>query len=221
MWTHFVSHFSVTVFTLLWGFPFLVRGQGWSQEAASVLLMAMVGWTILSGLVLGRLVTRLPWYRSVIVLGIVAVMAVLWAVVLLWPGPSPAWLLVLMCFATASGGPASMIGFDLARSFTPVAEVGRANGIVNVGGFGASLLYVALVGLVLDLSEPAGAAAYDLGDFRKALAVQFLFWAFGTWQVLRYRRRAIAHLERVHPGAVEQLKRGVPFVHPGIGEEGV
>ncbi len=28
LWSHFTSQFAMTVFTLLWGFPFLVRGQG-------------------------------------------------------------------------------------------------------------------------------------------------------------------------------------------------
>ena len=32
MWSHFTSQFSMTVFTLLWGFPFLVRGEGFSRE---------------------------------------------------------------------------------------------------------------------------------------------------------------------------------------------
>ena len=40
-------------------------------------------------------------------------------------------------------------------------------------------------------------------------------------QILRYRRRGLAHLARVHPGATEQMKAGHPFVHPGIGTEGV
>ena len=31
MWSHFTSQFSATVFTLLWGFPFLVRGEGLSS----------------------------------------------------------------------------------------------------------------------------------------------------------------------------------------------
>ena len=114
-----------------------------------------------------------------------------------------------------------MIGFDLARSFTPVQASGRANGIVNIGGFGASLLTMALIGWVLEVREPGGVAAYGLDDFRVALSVQYAFWALGAFQVLRYRRKAIAHLHRVHPGAVEQLRRGEPFVHPGIGREGV
>ncbi len=215
MWSHFVSQFGLTVFTLLWGYPFLVKGEGLSTTTAGTILMAMTGWVILSGLVLASMVTRFPYYRSYMVLGVVATMATTWAAVLLWPGAAPLWLLVVMAFTTASGGPASMVGFDLARSFTPVEASGRANGVVNIGGFLASLLTMALIGVVLDLREPRGSAAYDLGDFKVALSVQYLFWAFGVVQVLRYRRRAIAHLHRVHPGAVESLKRGEVFVHPG------
>ena len=222
LWSHFVSQFSVTVFSLLWGYPFLVRGQGLSSGEAGTLLMVMTGWVVVSGLVLGWLVTRYPFYRSVFVVGVVAIMATLWTVVLLRSTPAPMWLLVLLVFSMASGGPASMVGFDLARSFTPAEVSGRANGLVNIGGFSASLLTMGLVGLVLDLREPRGQAAYDLDDFRVAMCVQFVFWGFGVFQVLRYRRKALAHLARVHPGAIEQLKRGETFVHPGIGDrEGV
>ena len=221
MWSHFTSQFSVTVFALLWGFPFLVRGQGWSEASAGTLLMAMTGWVILSGFVLGALVARYPFYRSWIVITVVAVMMAAWAAVLLRTTPAPDWLVVVMAFATATGGPASMVGFDLARSFTPVHALGRANGIVNVGGFMASLLCMALIGVVLDLREDGGMAAYDLGDFRVAMAVQFLFWGLGITQVLRFRRRGIAHLQRVHPGAVDQMRAGRPWVHPGLGQEGV
>lgn len=221
MWSHFTSQFSATVFALLWGYPFLVQGLGWSTAAASTLLMAMTAWAVMSGLGLARLVGRLPYYRSFIVIGVVLAMVVPWTAVLLWPGVAPSWLVVVMTFATASGGPASMVAFDLARSFTPPHESGRANGLVNVGGFTASLLTMALIGVVLDLAEPGGMDAYTLGDFKLALSVQYLFWVFGVVQILRYRRRGIAHLARVHPGSIAQMKAGQPFVHPGIGTEGV
>lgn len=216
MWTHFISQFSMTVFTMLWGFPFLVRGQGMSEAGAAALLMAMTGWVIVSGLVLSWAVRRFPFHRSWIVLSVVAAMVVAWTAVLARSDPSPLWLLVVMAFTTASGGPASMVGFDLARSFTPLEASGRANGIVNIGGFGASLVTMALVGWVLEVREPGGVTAYGLDDFRVALSVQYPFWALGAFQVLRYRRKAIAHLHRVHPGAVESMKRGEPFVHPGF-----
>ena len=221
MWSHFSSQFSATVFALLWGYPFLVQGLGWTARGASTLLMAMTAWAVLSGLVLARLVSRLPYYRSWIVVGVVLAMVVPWTAVLLWPGAAPDWVVVVMAFATASGGPASMVGFDLARSFTPAHETGRANGLVNVGGFTASLLTMALIGIVLDLSASGGMDSYTLGDFKLAMAVQYLFWALGIVQTLRYRRRGLAHLARVHPGSVEQMRAGHAFVHPGIGTEGV
>jgi cyanate permease len=221
MWSHFASQFSATVFALLWGYPFLVQGLGWSARDASTLLMAMTAWAVVSGLVLARLVARLPYYRSWIVVGVVIAMVVPWTGVLVWPGVAPTWLVVVMAFATASGGPAAMVGFDLARSFTPPHETGRANGLVNIGGFTASLLTMALIGVVLDLSASGGMESYTLGDFKLAMAVQYLFWALGIAQTLRYRRRGLAHLARVHPGSVEQMRAGRPFVHPGIGTEGV
>jgi sugar phosphate permease len=221
MWSHFASQFSATVFALLWGYPFLVQGLGWSPEGASTLLMAMTAWAVLSGLFLARLVARLPYYRSWIVVGVVIAMVVPWTAVLLWPGAAPDPLVVVMAFATASGGPAAMVAFDLARSFTPTHAIGRANGLVNVGGFTASLLTMALIGVILDLSAPGGMEDYTLRDFKLALSVQYLFWALGIWQTLRYRRRGLAHLARVHPGSIEQMRAGRPFVHPGIGTEGV
>jgi hypothetical protein len=222
LWSHFVSQFSVTVFTLLWGYPFLVSGQGLSPTTAGTLLMLTTAAVLVTGLVLGRAVALFPFYRSYLVVGVVAAIATTWTVVLLWPGRAPLWLLVTLVCVVAMGGPTSMVGFDLARTFVPMEAIGRANGVVNVGGFVASLLSMALIGLVLDLREPTGAAAYGLDDYRVALSVQYIFWAVGVFQVVRYRRRAVAHLSRVHPGAAEALKRGEHFVHPGIGDrEGV
>lgn len=221
MWSHFTSMFSGTVFTLLWGFPFLVEGEGLSHGLASTLLTMVTVWSLISGVVLAHLVGRFPYYRSVIVLLVVGAMAACWAVVLLWPGPAPLGLLVVLICVTATGGPTSMVGFDLSRSFTPVQAAGRANGMVNIGGFVASLCTIGLVGVILDL-RAHGATTYTLADFRVAMAVQFVFWALGAVQIWRYRRKAIVHLQRLHPGAVEMLRRGETFVHPGIGDhEGV
>jgi MFS family permease len=217
LWSHFTPQFSATVFALIWGFPFLVSGEGLSAGTASTLLMVMTGWVIVSGVVLGKLVSKVPFYRSWIVIAVVLAIAAAWAVVLLWPGRAPLWLLVVLVCVTGTGGPASMVSFDLARSFTPDERLGRATGIVNVGGFVASLLTIALVGIVLDFREPGGMATYGLDDYKAALSVQYLFWALGVIQILRYRRKGIRHLQSAHPGAVEAMKRGEPFVHPGDG----
>ncbi len=222
MWSHFTTQFSMTVFAMLWGFPFLVRGQGLTEQAAGILLMVMTGWVVVSGLALSWLVSHFPLYRSWMMVGVVTTMAVVWTAVLLRDTPSPIWLLVVLVCATATGGPASMVGFDLARSYSPLESMGRANGLVNIGGFSASLLTMALVGIVLDLRQPGGMGAYGLDDFRVAMSVQYLFWAVGIVQILRYRARGLAHLRRVHPGAIESMRRGEPFAHPGFSDrEGV
>jgi cyanate permease len=223
MWSHFTSQFSSTAFALLWGFPFLVRGQGLSSGAASTLLMVMTAWVLVSGLVLGTLVSRFPFYRSWMVLAIVGAMALAWGVVLLRSTPAPVWMLVVLVCLMATGGPASMVGFDLARTFIPREASGRANGFVNIGGFSASLLTMGMIGVLLDWhSGGGGARTYHLADFRVAMSVQYAFWAFGAVQILRYRRKAIAHLRRLHPGVVEAMKRGEPVAHLGFHErEGV
>ncbi|HET9841934.1 MAG TPA: MFS transporter, partial [Nocardioides sp.] len=223
MWSHFASQFSGTVFTLLWGYPFLVRGEGLSSGTASTLLMVMTAWIMVSGPVLGTLVSRYPYYRSWMVLGIVAAMALGWALVLARSTPAPVWMLVVLVCLMATGGPASMVGFDLARTFVPMEASGRANGFVNIGGFSASLVTMGLVGVLLDWhSGGGGVDAYDLGDFRVAMSIQFVFWAFGAVQVLRYRRKAISHLHRLHPGVVDAMKRGEAVAHLGFHErEGV
>ena len=80
-----------------------------------------------------RFVTKYPFSRSTLILGIVGAIAAVWAVVLLWPGRAPLWLLVVLVVVTAVGGPGSMVGFDLARTFNPPTRIGSATGIVNVG----------------------------------------------------------------------------------------
>lgn len=222
MWSHFTSQFSANVFAMLWGFPFLVRGEGLSESLASSLLMLMVAWVVISGLLLSWLTSRFPYWRSWMVVGIATTIASTWALVLSLSGPAPLWLLVVMVLATATGGPASMVGFDLARSFTPLESSGRANGAVNGGGFFGALVAIGVIGIILDLREPAGMSHYDLDDFRVAMSVQFLGWGLGIVQVLRYRRQGLAHLMRLHPGAIEQMRAGQPFAHPGFNErEGV
>ncbi len=54
LWSHFISQFPVTVFSLLWGYPFLVSGEGLSPTTAGVLLMLTTASALTAGLVLGR-----------------------------------------------------------------------------------------------------------------------------------------------------------------------
>ncbi|MFI7428002.1 nitrate/nitrite transporter [Micromonospora sp. NPDC049836] len=190
LWTHFVTQFSGSVFALLWGYPFLVQGQGFSPTAAASLLTVMTVVTLVCGPVIAHLCARHPFHRSVLVFSITAGTAAVWAVVLAWPGRAPHWLLVALVVVLAGNGPGSMIGFDYARTFNPVHRIGSASGIVNVGGFVASILLILAVGVVLDLGTPAGRDSPPLDAFRWAFGVQYLLWALGAVQVLRYRNAA-------------------------------
>ena len=91
-------------------------------------------------------------------------------------------LLVLLVLVLGTNGPGSMIGFDYARTENPAERLGSANGVVNVGGFTASLLTVLGIGLLLDATSPGG--RYDLDAFRAAFAVQYVLWAVGLAGVL-------------------------------------
>jgi MFS family permease len=188
MWTHFTTQFSGAVFALLWGFPFLVSGQGRSPAQASTLLTVTVVSGVLVGPVLGVLVQRHPLRRSWLVIGVVVVNVIVWTAVLGWPGPAPMWLLVTLMVALAMTGPGSMIGFDFARTFNPPNRLGTATGIVNIGGFVASLVTIYLIGLVLDLRSGAG-QGFTFEDFRAAMSVQYAIWAFGLFGILMARRK--------------------------------
>jgi MFS family permease len=196
LYTHLVTQFSGTVFALLWGYPFLVVGEGRSPATAAGLLTLLVIVGMCVGPVLGRLCGRWPLRRSVLVFTILASTATAWTVVLLWPGPAPLPLLVVLVIVLGTNGPGSMIGFDYARTWNPAERMGSASGVVNVGGFVASLLTILAVGAVLDLLTPGGSTDYSLDAFRAAFAVQYVFWAVGLVGVLRHRRQLRARLAR-------------------------
>jgi MFS family permease len=199
LWSHFTTQFAANVMGLLWGFPFFVHAEHRSQDQAAELLTMLVAVFIVGGPLIGGYITRHPWQRSTVVLGIVAAMATMWTVVLLWPGDAPLWLLALLVVTTGLGGPGSMIGFDLARTFAPASRLGQASGIVNVGGFTASLLAVLGIGLVLDAVTPGTSTAYGPTAYKWAMCVQYVGWLVGGVQVWRYRYHARAHLADTQP----------------------
>jgi MFS family permease len=196
LYTHLVTQFSGTVFGLLWGYPFLVVGQGRSPATAAGLLTLLVVVGMGVGPLLGRLCARWPLRRSVLVFTILGATAGVWTVVLLWPGRAPLPLLVILVVVLGTNGPGSMIGFDYARTWNPAERQGSASGVVNVGGFLASLLTILAVGAVLDLLTPGSSTAYSLDAFRAAFAVQYVFWAVGLAGVLTHRRELRARLAR-------------------------
>ncbi len=189
-WSHFVTQSSGTVFSLLWGFPFLSVALGYGPSNASLLLTLMVVTAIIAGPILGLLTARYPLRRSSIVLGIVAAMGIAWTIVLAWPGQPPVWAVVLLIVVIAVGGPGSLIGFDFARTFNPLRSLGSATGVVNVGGFLASFVMMFLIGVVLDAVNHGGPATlYSLAGFRIAFLLQYVIVGAGVILLLVARRQ--------------------------------
>ena len=50
------------------------------------------------------------------------------------------------------------------------------------------------------------------------MSVQFLFWALGAFQLVRYRRRGLAHIDAAHPEALGALRGGDTLL-PGISRD--
>lgn len=188
-WMHFSTPFSSNMLGLLWGYPFFVRGEGLSSGEAGALLTVIVAAAMTVGPALGWFVGAHPWQRSSMVLAVVGAMAVAWAVVLLWPGEAPFGVLVGLAVVVGVGGPTCMIGFDVGRTSNPPERLASATGLINQGGFIATLVLVVVIGLVLDWRTPAG-SDYTADAFRWAMCTQFLLWALGGSQVWRFRRLA-------------------------------
>ncbi len=188
-WSHALAQFPVNVFLLLWGFPFLTQGEGLAPATASGLFTVCILSSVVSGPVIGVLTGRHPLRRSWLVLAAGITTALAWTAVLLQPGPSPMWLLVVLVVVLGLGGPGSLIGFDYARTFNERERIGAATGLVNVGGFAAAVVTVLAIGIVLDLH--AG-PPLSLGAFRAAFSVMIVPWAIAVAGVLVERRRTRA-----------------------------
>ncbi|MBV9593667.1 MAG: MFS transporter [Actinobacteria bacterium] len=186
-WVHFASMSTTTVFTLLWGVPYLVA-IGFSQSAASAVLLVCVAMAVIAGPPIGMVIGRRPSLRVPIAIGVCVSTAVGWLVLLELGGSNPpiAPVVLLVVFA-ALGGPVSAIGFALARDYNEPSMVGTATGVVNVGGFVAAIVGSAIVGATLEVRGGSSA-----GDYRVAFAAMLLVQVVGIAQLVRWWRRARA-----------------------------
>lgn len=183
--THMGTMFSVTAFMLMWGVPYLTNAQGLSSGAAGGVISFGVLATLASGPVIGFLTGRFPVRRSWMVITIILASAALWTIVLVRDEPSPVWLLSLLVLVIAVGGPSSAIGFDYARSFNTTRVLGTAQGMVNIGGFLASLVLIQAMGSIM-----GSGAGLTFDGFRAAWMAQYPLWAIALIGVVVTRRKA-------------------------------
>ncbi|GAA4686223.1 MFS transporter [Frondihabitans cladoniiphilus] len=201
-WVHFSCPFGGTVFGILWGYPFLESGEGLSIPQTQGVFAAYTLLSIVAGPIVGTLTARYQAHRASLALGIVASQVAAWALVLLWPGAAPLGVLYLLAGVLAIGGPGSLIAFDLARTNSTPERLGGALGTVNVGGFVAALVAIALIGVLLDAQGAGTPATYTLAAFRSAMSIQILLWFLGAAGILISRR----HVKAAEP-ALEGVLR--------------
>jgi MFS family permease len=190
-WVHFSTMSTPTVLGLLWGFPYLVRAQGFGPRVASMVVGVLVIGQIVGNPVVGSVTGRRPELRMPLVVGFLAAAATVWAVLLGWPGGRVPAAVIVVGFAVLSlGGPVSAIAFALARDYNPMHRVGTATGVANVGGFVATTIGSLAVGVLLNLVDTWAPAA----GFRVALLAAPAVLVVGTCRVAVWWRRARAEV---------------------------
>jgi len=78
-----------------------------------------------------------------------------------------------------------MVGIDIGRTSNPNANLGVAQSMVNLGGFLATLLVLASMGVLL-----TALGGFTAEAFRVAWLVQYPIWVFAVIGVLVSRRKA-------------------------------
>jgi MFS family permease len=175
LWVHFALNCPFVTLTGLWAYPYLVQGQGLARETAAAILTASVIAFGVAAPALGQLAARLPHRRGRIASACALTTTAALALVLAWPGHPPLALVVLLLMLTGVSAAGSMLAFDLAREGAGSAG-GSASGIVNLGGFSATIVAQAAIGLLISA---------HLG-YRVALLPLLALAAVGALQTLRH-----------------------------------
>ena len=202
-WVHFTMQFSANTFALLWGFAYMTRAEHAPDAVGLAVLTTYVLGCVVFGPILGVVSGRFPRVRIRLVVTLVSVHVVTWGIVLAWPGDAPTRALFALAVVLATGGPASLIGFDLSRSTNPLSAMGLATGMVNVGGFVSSLVAVLSIGVVLDLLGEGTPDLFTDTGFAIAWLVQVPIWLLGLAML---RRSTPAY--RAYPKIVTSAPRG-------------
>ncbi|QTE30815.1 MFS transporter [Pengzhenrongella sicca] len=184
-WVHFTMQFSANTFALLWGFAYMTKAEHVDASVGLGVLTTYVLGCVVFGPFLGVLSGRFPGLRLRLIVTLVGVHVAMWGVVLAWPGDVPTPALFALAVVLATGGPASLIGFDICRSTNPLASMGLATGMVNAGGFTSSLTAVLAIGVVLDLLGQGSPDQFTDAGFALAWLVQVPLWALGLVMLRR------------------------------------
>jgi MFS family permease len=191
-WVHFSCVGATTVLTVLWGQPYLVS-LGFSSSAASEVLLATVIVMVTGNGAVGWLASRYPGARVGLAVAVAGLSVLGWAVLLIFLGDHPPRVYVVtFIIAMAMGNPASAVAFSIVREHNPPQVVGTAVGVVNVGGYSATIICAVAVGALLDL-----AGVSDAPSFRAALIPVAALQLLGVLQTVRWWARVTRRRARV------------------------
>jgi MFS family permease len=205
MWVHFTTQFPGNAFLLVWGLPFLTRGENLSQTSAIGLLTTVTVASVILSPVTGQALVVRPRLRLPLAVGIPLLTATAIAAVVTWPGRSPMWLLVMMAVVLGSNWPGSLIGMDYARLANPPGQLGAACSIVNIGGYSATAIAVLGAGRITDAISPV---AGDATAHRVAFGLFLPLLAIGLWNVFRWHRRVRAAEPAGQPDRIDMHVNG-------------
>ncbi|WP_235878407.1 MFS transporter [Saccharopolyspora karakumensis] len=180
-WTHFVLMAQFVAITTLWGGPWLSAAQGHGQSEVGSLLLVSVAGFIAGSWFAGQYVSGRPRRRERYTFGLSSMVAVVWAVMVGWPGVLPMPVLVVALLAVGVAGGAAMLAFDGARTANAEHRSGTATGVVNMGGFSAAVLIQLLVGGVLELVSGWDPAVGYRWAFAPVLALLVIGTASQWW----------------------------------------
>jgi Na+/melibiose symporter-like transporter len=169
---------TTTAFGVLWGGPYLVQGVGMTTPQAGAVLMAGVVFAAVLTPALGAFLGA----RRVFRVGIAwtySLLTVIALAVLVGLGDHPPLPYVVVFFVVVTiGAPLSMAAFAVTRDYNEAETLGTASGVVNVGGFAATILIVLGIGWVLD--RMGGVTPHNL---RMALLVAIAVQGWGVFRL--------------------------------------
>lgn len=191
-WIHLTTSIAPLVFGTLWGYPYLTQSLGLSGTQAATLMLVLVLAGVPVTLALATVVTKWPWVRTPVSACVSLACVVACLLLTLLPRPSIAVLILVLCIF-ATGGPASSVGFLLARDFNPRHRISTATGMVNVGGFVGGVVAILGFGLIVDLVD-GSAEHHSVTAFRWAFAFVALVVSVGLWRLMVWWLRARAEV---------------------------
>ncbi|MCL1801863.1 MAG: MFS transporter, partial [Promicromonosporaceae bacterium] len=187
-WIHLLGGMGSTMFAMMWGVPFMVEGEGYPERTAAALLTTVVLTSVIAAPTLGHLTARYPQRRIALALGVAALVTTGWLIALIpaTPLPVPAFVIVVILIST--GGPASLIGLEIAAAHNAPARRSTAQGIANMGGFVGAIAVMLAVGAILDART--GGLDAGLRDYQIALSTVFIPMTMAVVAILLLTRRS-------------------------------